>query len=602
MSITHQKSPHIYTLLPPQEQWRQVLIFPTVDVREDGVALYRNVSNYIIWLELSSRKVWGLTLWSFTPFISFRVLERIALRLETAHPRELDAILPPLATLAGWRELHHTKLVDINMIAEDLARAEIRVTLDSPLSVELAEANVRLAANPHKSAFVEGLVNFNKTLNQEVMALFGCEPLVSFDDAVIYNYMMHPIAKIECYRRQAMQTFPLLRNALSCVTVDYRFQRLQQNVDSGNPLLPVLSDFFRCSLQLVRFLVCKDFSLVGEEWQWQLDQLVDLLGMLKPDYWPKIAEDWQNLRCWLLPVFTALGNLRKREYPETLANCLNDLAKEGYARIPARLERHGVTMIDITTIPDFEKTLREWSAEVGSEQHQASDALWQYSILKIAILSHRWHEWLLRRMEEEEKTVDEVEVASSGWPTLISEPWHNAQHTVVPLNYPWVLHEEGRLMRHCVGTYVSQCRYFGSHIFSIRRSSTGQPQSTVEIRINERPGNEYEFVVVQHRAYENTAPVEACELTLKEFLRYVRATATKEQLHEILRQQQKRRSESNDFRRLVYRPAWPHRMVEEFRGILHGYPLLEHIGNNAANDKHLSADEINALLECVFVG
>lgn len=601
MPINHQKSPHIYSLLPAQEQWRQVLIFPTVDIRDDGVLLYRNISNYMLWIELTSRKVYGLMLWTFTPFVSFSVLERIAQCLETARPKELDAILTHLATLAGWRTAERSTLPDINMIAENLARAEIRATLENSMSVKLADENVRQAAHPHKADFVEGLVKFSDTLDQDVLALLGNEPILSFDDAVAYNYMMHPVAKIECYRRQAMQTFPLLRDALSRVSADFRYQRLQQNVDSGNPLLPVLTDFFKCPLPVVRYLVGKDFALVGEEWRPMIDHLADLLGMLKPDYWPQSAEDWQHLCRYILPVFTALGNLRDREYPVMLKTCLNDLAREGYARILARLVRHGVTLIDITTVPDFEKSLREWSAEVGTIQSKASEALWQYSILKIAVLSHRWHDWLARRMEDQEAAVDTDEVASSGWPTFTNEPWRNGQHTVVPLNYPWVLHEEGQRMRHCVGTYVSQCRYFGSHIFSIR-GSTGQSLSTVELRINERSGSQNEIVVEQHRAYENANPTEASEQTLKKFLRYLKVTVTREQFQDIRKQQEKRRSESDEFRKLVYRPAWPRRMREEFRELLHGYPLLESIGESNNTSKILSKDEIDALLNCVFTG
>lgn len=601
MRSSHQTANTLYALLPPREQWRQTLIFPAVDIREDGVSLYRNISNYILWIELPSHKIWGLTFWTFTPFISFRVLERIAQRLETAHPRELDAILTHLATLAGWRKIERSTQSDINMIAEDLARAEIRATLENSMSVKLADENVRQAACPFKAAFVEGLLTFNDTLDQDVLALLGNEPMLSCGDAVAYNYLMHPITKIECYRRQAMQTFPLLRNAFYYVTEEFRYQRLQRNVDSGNPLLPVLSDFFRCPLPVVRFLVGKDFDLVGEEWRSQLDQLVDLLGMLKPGYWPKAAEDWEHFSRWIMPVFSALGDCRNREYPEMLANCLNDLAKEGYARIPARLEKHGVALIDITTIPDFDKSLCEWSAEVDTVQSAASEALWQYSVLKIAVLSHRWHDWLVRRMEEQETAVDESEVASSGWPTFISKPWHNDRHTVVPLNYPWALHEEGRCMKHCVGTYVSPCRYFGSHIFSLRGSATGQPLSTVELQIDERSGSKNEIVVVQHRAHGNATPTTACEQTLQEFLRYLGATVTREQFNDIHKQQQKRCSESEEYRKLVFRPAWPRRMVDEFRGLLHGYPLLEQIGQG---EKHpiLSKDEMDALLECVFVG
>jgi hypothetical protein len=72
-------------------------------------------------------------------------------------------------------------------------------------------------------------------------------------------------------------------------------------------------------------------------------------------------------------------------------------------------------------------------------------------------------------------------------------------------------------------------------------------------------------------------------------------------IQDIRQQQEKRRNESDDFRRLVYRPAWPQRMRDEFRALLRGYPLLENLGTKK-QEKILSDEEISALLECVFVG
>jgi hypothetical protein len=580
MQITHQQSAHIYTHLPQQEWCRQLLIFPAINSSYDGIALYRNISNYVLWIELASHKVWGITIWTFTPFIPFRVLERIARRLETSSPHEFDSMAKSLSTLAGWRKAELTTLQNINTVAEDLARAEIRSTVENSQSLKLSDENVRKEAQPYKAELVEGLLKFNGSLDLDVLALIGNKPLLSMGDASAYNYLMHPVSKIECYRRQAMQTFPLLRDAFCQISSDFRFQRLQQNVDSGNPLLPVLTDYFRCSLRVVRYLVGKEFSLVGEVWRPQLDQLVDLLGMLKPDYWPQTSDDWQHFNQYMPPILIELGNVSERKYPEMLPACLNDLAKEGYSRIPARLERHGVTLIDIITIPDFERTLQEWAVEVGSTGSEARKALWNYSAIKVAVLSHRWHDWLLHRMEDEVSTLNKDEATIAGWPTLISSPWHNDQHTVVPLNYPWALHEEGQRMKHCVGTYVSQCRYFGAHIFSIRDSFSGLSLSTFEMHIGERYGYEATFAVDQHRAHGNARPSDACEQTLQKFLRHLRTTVTKELLHEIDKQLHMRQSESEKYRRLMQRRTWPRRIVEEFSKLLCGYPLLENMGQN----------------------
>lgn len=567
--------PATYSLLPPQEEgWRQVLIFPTVDIRTDGVSLNKNIASYILWVELASRKLYGLTIKTFTPFISFQLLKKIAHRLESARPEELDTIFGQIATLAGWREARSVGLADIDTIAESLIKFEIVMKRLHIHSGSPYEESIRQAAYHHKTSYVEGLLKFNDNLDTEALKLICNETVLSSDDTVTYNYLIHSVEKLEMYRRQAMQTFPLLRNYFCRISSDFRYQRLKKSVDSGNPLLPALSDFFRCPLPVVRFLAGKDYSLIGEEWAEKLDQLVNILSMLKPAFWPHAEEDWHIFRTSMLPVFSKFGDYKERKYPIPLADCLNNLAKEGYTRIPARLLRNGILLSDITNIPDFERSFYEWSFHVGIERREAGATLWQYSILKVAVLSRRWHDWLMHITEDNEAAAV-TRISSSEWNTLIKEPWKSGQFMVVPLDNSEALQSEGVRMMHCVGTYANACAYDGSHIFSIRDRDTGKSLSTVEMRVQENLNNRDEIVVAQHHGYLNSKPSEACEQVLKAFLQYLKKSVTREQFRELSVQRQKRLelwkgSHSDD--------VWPQTKIDGFRTLLHGYPLLENFG------------------------
>ena len=577
MLTAQNTSPSTYSLLPPQEEgWRQVLIFPTVEIGRDGVSLNKNTSSYILWIELASRKVWGLKFSRFKPFISFRILEMIALRLETAHPENFDAILVQLATLAGWRKAESVGLSDMDVIAVNLVKDEVPTLTEKTSPAIPDEDNSPQAAYPHKAAYVEGLMKFKNNLDADAVKLITNEPILSSDAANWYNYLIHPVAKLESYRRQAMQSFPLLRNAFCSTSKNYRYRRLQQSVDSGNPLLPVLLDFFPCPMPVARFLVGKEYALVGEEWCEQLDQMVDILSMLKPDYWPCTQEDWQNFNSWILPVYTAYTEyyfqLKLRKYPKLMSDWLNNLAKGGYAQIPVRLKRLGITLIDIITIPDFANEFSNLSYMVCADRHGGYEALWQHSILKIAVLSHRWHDWLLNQTNEKEDTYYENISSAIEWESFINKPWQYYKFMVVPLNNSEMLRHEGKMMQHCVGSFTYKCALYGAHIFSIRDLSTGKSLSTVELSVHASLNNKDEILVVQHYGYNNLPPTKECEQALNAFLRYLKKTVTREQFNELYQQLHKRREKMGT----KYSPNdCPGIQLLEFRRLLQGYPLLE---------------------------
>jgi hypothetical protein len=92
--------------------------------------------------------------------------------------------------------------------------------------------------------------------------------------------------------------------------------------------------------------------------------------------------------------------------------------------------------------------------------------------------------WLMRyqaRWHEDTRVLQESQASAQRWESLVAESTRG-NITVVPLVDAWALHQEGRCMRHCVGSYADDCMADKSRIFSIRQSGYSRPRATFEIR------------------------------------------------------------------------------------------------------------------------
>ncbi|MEI6206713.1 MAG: PcfJ domain-containing protein [Desulfuromonadales bacterium] len=572
-----------YILLPATESWRQALVMPAIALRDDGVVLDRRISSCMLWLELPSGKVWGITFKSRTAYLSISGIVKIAERLACAQQNEIACLPQHLEKLLGWFACRYTSEDDVNEIAEDLVREDVNASKVRNYQYLLTVESVRRLAQPSIEQFCEGFHRFNASLDQEALLLSGASGTTGTPDSGSYNYQFHPVSKIGLYRRQAMQSLPLLAQALTTQSSDHRMKRLQQSVDSGNPLLSALSDCFRCSKNLARFLSQKDYTLIGNEWQGKLDQLTGLLGIVKPDFWPVSSDDWHNFNQWLRPLHSAFSNRNNPVWQQIMANGVNELASEGYGQIVTRMERHDIALVDILTLPDFARDLGKWVEQFGGNKEQAETALQQYSLFRLALLSRRWHLW-------QAQTAGEVPTepgkhgddSASGWLTFIDEPWEkwlwpHSRYSVVPLNTPLLLAEEGSRMKHCVGGYTGKCRYYGSHIFSIREQATGISLSTAELRFGIHDKSSDDISLMQHYGFQNATPSDHCKTVLQSFRQYLHKVSAA-RLLEIKKQLHARNQEMEAER--IASQAWPAKKLEGFRELLRGYPALEAIGQS----------------------
>ena len=560
-----------------------MLVLPAVAWCADGVSLGSKISRHMLWIELASGKVWGLTFTCYSSFLCMQELKFISQCFESAQKDSYESIPGHICKHLRWSECKYAHVdTDIELIAGDLERENILSNKVPHKEYQLTDTALQNAAKPIFLALTNRIQAFNLGLDQEALLQVGKKYIGEISDVIAYNYQFHPIEKISIYRRQAMQTFPSLREKFSHFTSDHRFVRLQQSIDSGNPLLPVLSDFFRCSKTVVRYLMGKDFSLIGNDWNGKIEHLADLLNMLKPDFWPETEDDWYHFNLWMKPPFYSLGKPPQKDYSTLLQSALNELAKVGYSRIPSWLERHKVSMTDINTMLDFVRALKEWAEVVGGEPKQASQAFLKLSLLRQAQLNRSWHDWVVSYKDAKKSESGQVEnkkdVEDLEWLTFIDEPWLRGQHIVVPLNHSLQLKEEGNKMQHCVGGYVGHCLNGSSHIFSIRNPLTGESLSTVELRLGDNSGVQGEISVGQHYGLKNSAPSDECQCTLTKFLSYLRKKRS-DRLCELRRQRLEREERrAIDFRNKV----WPQTRIDGFRKLLHGYSALEEIGQKTS--------------------
>lgn len=507
-----------YTLLPSGSGWQQALALPSVKLREDGICFDTRVSGRMLWLELDSSTVWGIFFRSNGAFISYRDLQRICQRLDEARFEQTERVLSHLAMMFGWSSAGDAGSFEqiSSEIAESIVKEAIHTDKGWNHQYLLTDESVRRLSRPYISQFQQGLASFAESLDQGLLQLVQIDPADGQFPFQYYNYLKHPLEKVCRNRRQALQAYPLLISAFCFEEPDHTARRLQHGVDLGNPLPTAVADYFRCSKTVARFLGEKDFDLIGEHWRCQLDKLPKILELIRPDFWPRIADDWNHFNEWVLPIYDALDDKWNRRRSQVLQNGLNDLVKEGYPRIPARMEKYGITMTDINNLHDFEQAYLEWAVQVDINKKDATAALQQVSILRITALSRHWHQWQIQALEESlaEGSADDLE----HWPTFIHTPWLCNDLVVMPLNTPWHLKDEGSKMQHCVGGYTSSCLFYGAHIFSIRNKVSGQSLSTFEIQLSDDVADSDPFFIMQHRGPHNSDPTENCTTALDAFL------------------------------------------------------------------------------------
>ncbi len=591
-------APALHVLLAGGDKWRQVLVYPSPGTSADGVLLYPQLDT-ALWIELHNGKVWGFALCDYSTLLTYAELEHMAPLLEACQPNEYHEVCRRIGLLTGRYPPASPTQRTHEAICATLTASWLAAQMDTaPLQAWVGAATDIL---PHVTrALGVGLHSFHAALDAEALALAGCTLLADSDDVRRYAYFFHAAPAIQRNRRQVARVYPWEVEMAGMVDDDHGRYRLRQNIDAGNPLIPLFAEYYRVAKRVMRYMVGKDYALIGTGWHGNLDTLFNLLDLLKPERYPRSAADWESFNRWVKPLARFLDR-DNGVSAMTLADWLEELLREGYPALAPRFAAHGVTLGDVEAVPDLQRALRHWATAVNPRFETAAfrRAMASYGILRLAALSRRWHTALARWMEDDSPSAAEAGAALPTWPSFIEQPWNCGALQVVPLTNLLQLRDEGQRMQHCVGTYASQCLFLGAHIFSIRDAG-GCALSTAELRPHNESGV-WRIREVQHRAHANDDPTPDCRATLARFIAWLDAEVPQRRYADIEWERVRRCAASDDYRDILRHYDWPPWMLREFRELLHDYPLLAKLGETSGGEDYpiLTQEEVDALLRGV---
>ena len=149
--------------------------------------------------------------------------------------------------------------------------------------------------------------------------------------------------------------------------------------------------------------------------------------------------------------------------------------------------------------------------------------------------------------EEPERPADKIVYPDGGFPTLTGA-WTAPNGVVAaPLRDAGDLAEEGRAMRHCIGTYLNRARMTQCHLYSLR-GRDGERLSTLEISAmsGDTPAEAAAgFEIVQNKAHRNGRPAASARIAADAFLDALRAGEAPIRFEEIVEWRDQLRLEAN---------------------------------------------------------
>ena len=424
------------------------------------------------------------------------------------HPRMNSRMICSIA-LAALNELRARYSLD--------SLAVLPQTLHDHFAYQISLDNVAA------TAFLAGLDPEARSLMQRRRQGKGMQ----LGELAFYNYLAHGDAMVRRNRRQAVTAFPLLLPVLvrPLPPADpYRREAQPYSgksaaliagaVDQGLPLFKAVAQTYSVTVEAVRWLVNRDLPP-----DWIIDcrrmgLLLRLVSWVAREKRPRDSQEWERMlqvgRALSEPLRLASSNGDNRglfgtRYPEVLKGWFSDLTQGKYlADLPAlpdsQLER------DLADSKDFLEMLYlglhahcHAAATPGDEADDylrfVLDWLCGRSLGQSLAVSHRRHAAILRMSEDPEPEP----ARPQAWPPVLLQPARIGQLMVSELVDSQSLILEGKLMQHCVGTYVEHCLQSDELLFSIRDAS-GMPLSTAQLRI---ASDRLAVSIVQHRGRGN---------------------------------------------------------------------------------------------------
>lgn len=353
--------------------------------------------------------------------------------------------------------------------------------------------------------FNNALSDFMGRLNQDVVRsiIRSGDPLT----ILRYNAFTEGYGNAAHFRVQAADAFPLLGGVLA--EPQGLDQRLRLAIDVGKPLWPILADIYRVSEETIRWLRGKSIDDIGQVWVGHLPDLFRRLECVSPEWRPKTSEEWAAFTDFALV-------LKSTGIDDQHTQWLQEVARIGWCKARRKFEEFRAAPSDLLDVPDLVKdVISALTVDISRNKpvtplpldkleamtQAVEESFYAAGVLKQIKSSAKWHEFQLRETLGAEPAPGGSKDFSS-WPVPYLTPQRIDDDIYAHfLRTKIQLEEEGRMMRHCVGSYGIQCLSYGIFIVSFRHSD-GCRISTAQLKLG-RSSGVLRFEVIQHRGILN---------------------------------------------------------------------------------------------------
>jgi hypothetical protein len=198
-------------------------------------------------------------------------------------------------------------------------------------------------------------------------------------------------------------------------------------------------------------------------------ELLNLLGSAGPVRVPATLLRWYR-NCRIQHLLTTAGEQFAGFGGRTQAACFPRSAAERILRLALEQsliakKRHRLNQFIAEELSLVEDALLAAGAAITLPRQLSWGWLMRYQAA--------WHELQYAQMVSTQQGIQ--------WASALTEFTHG-KFQIVPLTDAVLLHEEGKLMRHCVSSYSDGCFNGATRIFSVRQPGLMRPVATLELR------------------------------------------------------------------------------------------------------------------------
>jgi len=358
-------------------------------------------------------------------------------------------------------------------------------------------------------------------LSMQMEAFFANTPQVEFELTVekgsywqaMYNYSSPVNQQRRLYRRQALETFPLVMEFVHLGVSKEHSALIRNAIDEGVPIVDYLSELFHCSKGCIRHLNGLSSEQVGKRWVRRFREFLTILNSLDINRLPRDQSEWQAFG----DTVDLLASMTKMPSSSVSSRLLlGELSRLRWSRKndPTVIFQERALAIESFT-EQFRLSISATAWTQGktlalsgaSAQRIAAEQACSIGLNRLEKLSRKWNAEQLRLDTESHQSNEE-------FPVLFEDSIEVCDISIIQLTDSKQLMAESRRMDNCVESYVAACANGKSYIFSLRNKE-GRSCVTVEYSLSRSTAGLPEFLLIQQKGYKNSAPPKDCLGALK---------------------------------------------------------------------------------------